>query len=346
MSSSTAGSFTDHPRKVLFRSKWAKPILKYLHDRLQKKLVYLGLPGIRALDILSWQEYLRFVIAFQAENYDGRLAENAGISELDELQAILNDLETKRIIDTYALYTGYIEQVVMSGEDDYNNPFEVHDYITVYNLDFCNTLSTPFQVVGPPPKYKTYDCYKIDVIERLLSLERDRFTSGADASFVMFLTVNAHFVESMVNSISEVEVKQYVSKDLRGITGDKRVIRLLKAYTFYKLNELFKKYGFHLEMFPAIYYKGSGTYYDEKRNKDVPFWLTTFTVLGTPIQLNNPKIEFGQSFGDFVRQKFVFINDKEITCFTEERLQERDYDPDIDRILASSYTLNKLWKSN
>ncbi len=68
MSSVPAGSFTDHPRKIHFRKNWAKPILKFLYKRLNKKLIYLGLPGYRALDVLEWQEFLKIVIAFQAEN--------------------------------------------------------------------------------------------------------------------------------------------------------------------------------------------------------------------------------------------------------------------------------------
>ena len=99
MNNSTAGSFTDHPRKIKFRNEWAKPILRYLHERLDKKLVYLGLPGLKALDILAWKEHLRRVIAFQAENYDGRDTEVSSEVELTELQKILNELEEKKFIE-------------------------------------------------------------------------------------------------------------------------------------------------------------------------------------------------------------------------------------------------------
>ena len=72
MQSAAAGSFTDHPRKDRFRKEWAKPILKYFNTQLNKKLIYLGLPGYKALDILEWKEYLKIIIAFQAGNYNNR----------------------------------------------------------------------------------------------------------------------------------------------------------------------------------------------------------------------------------------------------------------------------------
>ena len=341
MSSAIAGSFIDHPRKIHFRKNWAKPILAFLHARLQKKLIYLGLPGYRALDILEWQDFLKIIIAFQAVNYDGRDATVDSDKEMNFLIEILNDLEAKKIIETYALYVGYIEQVVMSEEDDSNEPFALNDYITVYNLDFCNTLSKPFEIIGKDNK--VYECFKIDVIEKLISIQRDRFNNGANACFAMFLTVNSHFFERMVTTIDDQVIKNYIANDLKGIIGDKRLIRLLKAYTFYKLNEVFKRHNFHIEILPAIYYMGSGTYYDEKRKTDRPFWLLTFTILGTPINLNDPPISYQQDFKEFLKKKFVFINDQGISCFTESSLSEDDYSPQISDLLSTSHTVTKLW---
>lgn len=341
MTAPTAGSFTDHPRKVLFRRVWAKPILKYLHDRLNKKLIYLGLPGIRALDILEWKEYLDKIIAFQAGTYDGRTTEEDAAAEMEELITILNDLETKSIITTYSLYVGYIEQVVMGEEDDYNEPLQIDDYITVYNLDFCNTLTKPFPIVDKD--FNEKDCYKIDVIEKLLSIERKKFNAGSDASFVMFLTVHSNFIESMVSSINDPIIKTYISNNLKGVTKEKRGIRLLKAYTFYTLNEIFRKHGFNIEILPTIYYMGSGTYYDKQARVDRQFWLSTFTILGTPIELIDPPITYQQDFKEFLEKKFVFINDHGISCFDEQKVEEKSYTPDINEILASSHTLTNLW---
>jgi hypothetical protein len=344
MSFATAGSFTDHPRKILFRQKWAKPILHFLYTRMQKKLIYLGIPGIRALDILEWKDFLRIVIAFQVANYNNR-RERDEEAELEYLLQILNELEEKQIIETYALYTGYIEHVVMNEEDDNNEPFLLKDYITVYNLDFCNALSKPITITSKDYS-KTYDCYKIDVIEKLLSIQKSKFTAGLNASFVMFLTVHASFVESMVYSLQSETIKSYIEKNLKGVTKDKRSIRLLKAYTFYKLNEIFKKHNFNIEILPTIYYKGSGTYYDKQAQVDRPFWLLTFTILGTPFKLNESGEGYVQDFKEYLENKFIFIDDNKISCFTENIITEKDFAPDIIDILSSSHTLTKLWSSS
>lgn len=345
MNKANAGSFTDHPRKIKFRSEWAEPILRHLCERLNKKLVYLGLPGIKALDILAWKSHLRKVIAFQADDYDGRSGDITAEEELLELQRVLNELEEKKFIETYALYIGYIEQVVMSGEDNLGNPFVLNDYVTVYNLDFCNRMSTPYEVVGPD--FNTFKCYKIDVIDKLLQIEKERFLKGVDACFVMFLTVNAHFIERMVSSINNKIIKDYISKNLRGANGERRMVRLLKAYAFHALSEVFEKHDFHFEILPTIYYQGSGNYYDDVRKKDVPYWLSTFTVFGTPKRLNQPSISFEQDFGDFLIKKFVFINDRDISCYTEAKssIHEIDFDVRIQTILSESKTLTELWSS-
>ena len=341
MISAEAGSFTDHPRKIHFRKQWAKPILQYLSNRLQKKLIYLGLPGYRALDIIEWQDYLRIIIAFQASNYNDRDRTEDAEKELNELLEILNTLETKKIIETYSLYLGFMEQVVMSGEDDNNELLTFENYVTVYNLDFCNTLSKPYRVVGPDRK--VYDCYKIDVINKLLDIQKIRFIKGENACFTMFLTVHATFLESMVISIDDPVIKKYIKSDLRGITGEKRGVRLLKAYTFFKLNKVFKDKDFHIEILPPIYYQGSGTYYDKKAKVDRPYWLLTFTILGTPVNLCEPPKSYTQDFGEYLKQKFIFINDAGIKSFTDPKMDEKETSPDIEEILASSYTLNNLW---
>ncbi|MCW3070312.1 MAG: hypothetical protein JWO44_202 [Bacteroidetes bacterium] len=329
MTEASAGSFHDHPRKILFRTKWAKPILKFLHERLKKKLIYLGLPGIKALDIKEWKDYLKIVIAFQCRNYNENT--EAEDTEQDELIDYLNTLEAQDVLEDYSLYTGYIEQVVMSGEDDDNNVFNHPDYITVYNLDFCNTLATPFPVADKAGNTKKY--YKMDVIDKLLEFERERCKKNEDACFVMFLTVHSHFFEDLVNNIQDVVIQNYIKKNLGGAIDDRRNVRLLKAYSYYYLREHFKKHGFHTEILPTIYYQGTGDH-----------WLLTFTIIGTPVEINEPPISYDQNLKDLLEQKFLFISDAGMSCFTEKKgnITETDFDTDINAILAASHTIQKL----
>jgi len=54
MAPETLVNYTDHPRKQVFRSQWASPLIQFINTELKKNLVYLGLPGIGALDIKEW----------------------------------------------------------------------------------------------------------------------------------------------------------------------------------------------------------------------------------------------------------------------------------------------------
>ena len=125
------------------------------------------------------------------------------------------------------------------------------------------------------------------LLTSMLSIQKLRYESGSDACFALFLTVHTKFFEKIVSNIEDSVIKNYIKQNLKGITGEKRLARLLKAYTFYTLGEIFKKHGFHIELLPPIYYMGTGTYFDENKIER-NHWMLTFTVLGTPFGIEDP----------------------------------------------------------
>ena len=337
MPEETLVRFTDHPRKKVFRALWAKPLLKFVKEHLNQKLVYLGLPGIAAYDIKAWIEYLRIVIAFQCldESKEYEEAEK----EFSVLQAYLNECATSGKLEDYGLYQGFLEQVVMTGLDDNNAGFNQSNAVTVYNLDFCNKLTSPYDVVYP--NGGTKKCTKLDVVDRLLDIQNKLPAALSTDKFLMYITVNANFLESDFDSIKDPEYKSY-KKHIKDLKQTAHSARLIKAYAFYHLNLIFKKHNFQAEFMPTMYYTGSGSYRVTGTGQLVNTWMLTFTILGSRI-IDEQAPLYQQSLTDYLNCKFLFANDSKISCYQENKFVETDFTADPLTLINESYTVQNLW---
>jgi len=67
-------------------------------------------------------------------------------------------------------------------------------------------------------------------------------------------------------------------------------------------------------------------------------------MAGTCTQLpcHNPPIDYLQKVKDFLEEKFVFINDKEISTFNERKIQEKGVEVDINSIIQKSFSSYKF----
>ena len=324
------GGFANHGRKIIFRKKWAKPILDAFKNKLGKKLIYLGLPGTEALDVKEWIDSIYKVIAFICD--EGESEPKA----IDVLNGILNEFETKEILSNYSLYNGYIEEVVLTGIDQDLAPFSQSDFVTLYNLDFCNPLQSPFKRQDEYGNVKKY--HKIETIDKLLSIEKERAqASNGDTGFIMFLTVNAKFWEDSMGAISDSIISTYI-KNLGEVSGESREIRLLKAYTYYFLNLYFQKYGFNAEFLPPIYYEGVGGYYTDRKFN--PHWLMTFTIFGTFVSEGAST----QGTENYLKSKFLFANNVDIKPYTDrnKRIKENECQHIVDKLIEESETYKKM----
>lgn len=293
------GEFFDHPNKITIRDSWCKPIIRGISNHLSKKLVYLGLPGLDAIDITTWLEYIKFIIAFDCGDYNQQNFNIAIAREkIGKLGGILNSLERRGDIDGYSLYLGFIEEVILKGIDKNGQTFGIHDTINIYNLDFCNSLTLPLKIVDLNGEISTY--YKNEVIRKLLELERDLPRPDASKQFLMFITVHISiFEEEAVRYLEnrlDAPFKDY-SQLINNLRPTDKKAFLLRFYFLDILLQQFTTTGFTPYFFPTILYQGLG------RNK-----LMCFTVVGKYAKLPSAGAPFNQGFNNLIKEKFLSPN--------------------------------------
>lgn len=328
--------FTDHARKDLIRKLWCKPLIKILSDTLKKKLIYIGLPDIEALDVLEWIDYLDKVIAFQCSSY--KKGEVIDVSKLDNL---LQALERQDKLKSSFVYQGWMEDIVMGGLSERGQIYVQTDFLKIYNLDFCSNLLVPRQIVNEKGRVINY-ITKLEVIDKFLEYELEAGNQGKGEKFVMYITVNTNSFDEDLTSIKDSIIKKYLKKISTIKKPEVLAVRHLKAYCFSMLNEKFKKYDFNIEFLPPVFYLGSN-YPNKETRKLQSHRMMTFTILGT--KRKDTQELYSQDCEKFLNDKFIFATDKVISCFNDERyIEESDYDPDIQKIIENSYTYQNLWK--
>lgn len=332
-------SFSDHPRKRVIREQWCKPLLQYIHDTLGFGLVYLGLPGEKLLDIRCWLEYLNQVIAFDCGDYINEPPDPLVVEKtLKAIRDELNTLERKKDIETFSLYNGFIEKVVLRGIDEDGQKYAQKETVTVYNLDFCNSLTHPIEVTDTSGKTRKY--FKREVIEKLIDTQGRLAEKTGNARFVMFLTVNSLFFESeakwilkgkrFVSGKEKGRYKKYIDT-LKGLNDDEKKIRLLKSYTFGILRQCFANAGIVSDILPSIYYQGSGS------SK-----LVCFTVVGT-FQKRGKLCLPHQDYLEMLSKKFLKANNSKMFEYKLKDFDETTVSADPIACFAETETYKSLW---
>lgn len=291
------GAFIDHPNKKIIRELWCKPIIKNIHDKLGYGLVYLGLPGLEAIDLLTWIDYINYVVAidcghYTTEKYDLSIAKE----KIKRLNEILNSLDRKGAISGYSLYLGFIEEVVLKGIDKNGEKFTQKNTVNIYNLDFCNSLTAPFKIVdlnGGVSKY-----YKNEVIRRLLEYERDLEKPDSNKCFIMFITIHTKFweeeAEIYFKSKNDTAFEAY-KEFIKNLSDPERIVRLLRYYFLDILKQHYTASSFMPHFFPTILYDGIG---DNQ--------LMCFTIAGKYVKQASAIAPFNQNIDILNHQKFLF----------------------------------------
>jgi len=207
------GSFNSE-HKVLIREKWNQPLLKYLSNINNDRLIYMGLPSSKAEDIKTWIKYIKVVIAFQCRVYGEISDQSQSREEIKKLEKYSMSLERENLIDDYIVYDGYIEEVVLRGND--NSPhridFEQDSIVTLYNLDFCNKITSPKEYLDK--KGDLQIAYKFNAINKLLRIQ-DSLSNILD-KFIFFLTVHCSYdgeeLNDFINSPPDNTIKEYIKK--------------------------------------------------------------------------------------------------------------------------------------
>jgi hypothetical protein len=300
--------FKDHPVKIIIREQWCKPIIRHLRENLGYQLVYFGLPGINCYDLICWLEHIDYVIAIDCGDYNTKEWDfEKANDKIKELNSLLLSFERREEISGFSLYLGFLEEVIFKKRDKNGQEFSFNNSVHIFNLDFCNALTTPFKVVHDGGNIKTY--YKTQVIRRLLDLQNDVDNTGA-SKFIMFVTIHSHFWEEEAkehfNDGRDETYNQYY-ETIKELPENERIIRLLRYYFIDIVKTQFTSTEFIPEFFPAIIYNGLGDHI-----------LICFTIAGTLFKRRSGVAPFHQNVEEIVNSKFLNATEDGIQVLPKE----------------------------
>ena len=101
----------------------------------------MGLPGVDILDLQLWRHMIDEVVAFEsrAKPEDNDLGGRRNV-------LALRTKMRQQGINGYA-YFGSMEEVVILGRDQDGTKYDRSKLVTLYNLDFCDEISSPVQTL-------------------------------------------------------------------------------------------------------------------------------------------------------------------------------------------------------
>lgn len=161
----------------------------------------MGLPGVDLLDIRLWQDMIDEVIAFEMrarrtnDDPDGR----RNILGLRRNLRLLN-------IPGHA-YFGPMEEVVLLRKDYDGTTYQQNKVITLYNLDFCDEISSHIET-----REQGSQAWRFDAIRQILRDQRECYQQQRGANhFIVLLTVR--------DQINVVRLRQFLGENLYDDTG-------------------------------------------------------------------------------------------------------------------------------
>jgi len=319
--------------KILIRSKWNKEIIKFISTNLKTKLVYLGLPSPLAEDILDWVDYINEVIAFQCREYPKSSEPSQNRDEIIKLENKLEELERQQKIDTFVVYDGYIEEVLTNGKDNVNIDFIQNNIVHIYNLDFCNEIKYPREVLNE--NGDIIEVHKFDAVKNLL--ESQAKIPHKVQKFILFLTINAKFKWNNLTEYINNHPNQDTQEYLKSINSNREAhkkeknIRFLRTYVLESLNEHFFNTNFEIDILPTISYEGINNHK-----------MLHFTIFGTKI--NDNKIAIN-NIKEFLSNKFIGIEENDFINLSINSLnsENNNLTCPID-CFKQTNTYNNLWK--
>lgn len=328
----TVGSFNSQ-HKNLIREKWNQPLIKHLVKKSQSKLLYVGLPSSKAEDILQWIEYIRSVVAFQCREYGKPSLPEQSREEIEKLEDLLRELERTRKLEDFVVYDGYFEEVILRGTDNspHRIPFSQNSFVTLYNLDFCNQITSPMEYLDEGGNEKVV--YKFNAIQKLLNYQ-DNLGKVSD-KFIFFLTVHSSYhgkeLHNFINKPPDKTIGDYLEK-YKDLAGDEKNARIIRLFVVSIIRQYFTAHNFNAKILPVIKYNGlEGT----------P--LLHFVVMGMKPNPTAEGIPTHQTFSEILDSKFVTI-EADAFVNAESTIGEVDINNfNIIDLFVNSTTYQKLW---
>lgn len=186
----------DTPGKGAVRNLWNTPFLKLLNRKCGFRYRYMGLPGVDLIDVKLWRDMIDEVIAFEVPARATR----------DDPQGRRRILALRRNLHLLGIpsraFFGPMEEVVILRQDYDGNQYDQNKVITLYNLDFCDEISSPIST-----REQGRQVWRFEAIRQILRDQRESFAQhGNPGSFLVLLTVR--------NQIDSQKLRGFLSGNL------------------------------------------------------------------------------------------------------------------------------------
>ena len=169
----------DTPAKRTVREQWNTPLLRLLNERHGFRYRYMGLPGVDLLDVKLWRDMIDEVVAFEIR---ARRTQ-------DDPEGRRNIIKLRRNLRLLGVpgraFFGPMEEVVILRRDYDGNHYDQKGVITLYNLDFCDELSSPIDT-----SKQGKQVWRFEAIRQILRDQQQAFQEHREPGFfVILLTV-------------------------------------------------------------------------------------------------------------------------------------------------------------
>lgn len=169
----------DTATKRTVREEWNTPLLRFLSSGYGFRYRYMGLPGVDLLDLELWRDLIDEVVAFEVPARPTK-RDSTGRRNIIELRRNLHARGFKA-----KSYYGPMEEVVILRRDHDGVPYSQTDLITLYNLDFCNEISSPVDTLEAGSQV-----WRFEAIRQILSDQKACYDpSQGPKHFVILMTV-------------------------------------------------------------------------------------------------------------------------------------------------------------
>lgn len=246
-------SFTETIGKKIVREKWNTPFLRYLHEKHGIRYRYMGFPGSKLTDIILWQDMIDEVIAFElpADGDDDRLW-------IRELRTNLRKLGIPG-----TAYFGSFEEVVILRQDFDGQSYKQDEIITLYNLDFCDEISSKIETAEFGEKLWRFEALRI-----ILKDQKDCYREfGGSSQFIILLTIRNQIEGARINGFlqqnlySDTEAYRSACEKINPIPQAGPLIGThawaLKAFLCNTLKSYFSIPNISALFFPFVKYHGT-----------------------------------------------------------------------------------------
>ena len=222
----------------------------------------------------------------------------------------------------------------MKGRDNAGQDFRLNDSVIIYNLDFCNSVTSPIEYTDKNGNPAT--AYKFDAIKKLFELQKQ--LSLEKQKFILFLTLRNNYkgpeLQSFLENPGNDELKILINT-YHSLANNDRRSRIVRCFVVSHLSSFFTSHDFTPIFLPILEYTGGG-----KQGHQ----LLHFAVAGIKLNKGAGSVPWYQNTQEICKQKFVEVSDSDFILKTCEAVNEQDVAVNPVNILSSSVAFTRHWQ--